>query len=99
MFNWFDVDKIQKAPTDFKITPLIAKICYFSGAHELAGKDGEPYIEINMANFQKLEAELQNIDVQTINVRNLWRLDVKNSKKFREYAEVPTPTAQVNTGG
>lgn len=95
MMNWTDAQTSKKAPRDFTMTPLIAKLLYKSGSHEMSAGDGETYIEFEAFGSQKLQAELQNCDIQTTNVGNMWRVDIENSKKFRQYADVAEP----NIGG
>lgn len=97
MLHWANQDRSKKAPTDFKMTPLIAEFIYRAGAHEMSGEDGEAYVEFDAEDSQKLEAELQNLDIQTTNVGDLWRMDAENSAKFRAYAGVPAPRTQVDT--
>jgi len=88
--NWADEDQNMRAPRDFKATPLVCRIIYYAGAHEMAGGDG-PYIEFEAKDLQKLDAELQNQDIHSANVDSLWRLDSDNSEKFRDYADIPEP--------
>jgi len=90
MFKWADKNLSHKAPTDFKMTPTIAKIIYYAGSHEMAGSDG-PYLEFDAVDSQKLDAELQNLDIQSTNVGELWRLDEENSARFRAYAGIDAP--------
>jgi len=98
--NWMDETQSIKAPHDFKITPTIGELIYRAGAHEMSGIDDEPYIEFDATDLQKLDAELQNIGIRSINVGDLWRLDVENSEKFRDYIGVEKPTVTaVDTGG
>lgn len=80
----------MKAPTDFKMTPTIAEMIYRAGAHELRGEN-VPYIEFDAVGSQKLEAELQNLDIQTTNVGELWRMNEENSARFRAYAGIDAP--------
>lgn len=91
MLNWVDESSYGfTAPTDFDISPLVAEMIYRAGAHEMMG-DEEPYIEFEAIDSQRLQAELQNLDIRTTKVNGLWRLDEENSAKFREYAEIPEP--------
>jgi hypothetical protein len=91
MLNWADENKSLKAPTDFKLTPMIAEMVYRAGAHEMKGQDGEVYIEFDAQDSQKLQADLQNEGIHTTNVGELWRMDADNSEKFREYAGIEHP--------
>lgn len=90
MMHWADENHSYKAPRDFKMTPLIAKVIYYAGAHEMAGLDA-PYVEFDAVDVSKLDAELKNLDIESINVGELWRLDEENSARFREYADIPEP--------
>lgn len=90
MMHWVEDGQKIKAPKDFEITPTIAEIVYRAGAHELQGEDA-PYIEFEAVPSQKLEAELQNLDVQTTNVGSLWRMDEENSARYRAYADINPP--------
>lgn len=90
MMHWNDDGQSISAPTDFEITPLIAELVYRSGAHEMNGEGG-PYIEFEAVGSQRLQAELQNLDIRTTKINDLWHMDVENSEKFREYAGIPEP--------
>jgi len=91
VLHWTEAGSVEwNAPRDFTLTPLVCRIIYFTGAHEMHGGGGA-YIEFAARNCQKLQAELQNEGIETTNVDTLWRVDVENSKKFREYANLEEP--------
>lgn len=89
--RWFDDDNGLKSPRDFKLSPVAARILYYTSAHEVPGADGRPIIELTAPDLQKLDANFQNADIRSENVGDLWRFPAENSARFREYANIPEP--------
>jgi len=94
MIEW--MEREPQAPTDFQMTPTIAKIIYYAGSHEMKGSDG-PYLEFDAEGVNKLDAELKNLDIESVNAGDLWRLDEENSARFREYAGIDAPNGGENS--
>jgi len=83
MNNWND-NGVIKAPRDFTLTPEIGEMIVRAGSHTLPSDDGK-YVEFYAENLQKLEAEFQNLDINTISVDDLWRIPPAEMDTFENF--------------
>lgn len=93
--NMFDQRVLQWGscdgqPSDYQFTPLIAKILYFTGAHENAGTNA-PYIELEVDGVDTVSDSLEEKDIPFVEVGGLYRFEEKPSTKFRAFAKVDMP--------